>query len=84
MIPMLSKENLALYAFQKFGDTALQAAFCCIGNRADAEDVAQEVFFSLHKTPRDFADDEPELRALCDVYIRSFAELLRDGREESV
>lgn len=58
MIPMLSKENLALYAFRKFGDIALQAAFCCIGNRADAEDVAQEVFFSLHKTPRDFADDE--------------------------
>ncbi|MBQ8921585.1 MAG: sigma-70 family RNA polymerase sigma factor [Oscillospiraceae bacterium] len=55
---MLSKENIALYAFQKYGDTALQAAFCCIGNRADAEDVAQEVFFSLHREPRDFNDDE--------------------------
>ena len=55
---MLSKENLALYAFQKYGDTALQAAFCCIGNRADAEDIAQEIFFSLHRQPRDFADDD--------------------------
>ncbi|MBR3268541.1 MAG: sigma-70 family RNA polymerase sigma factor [Oscillospiraceae bacterium] len=55
---MLSKENIALYAFEKFGDTALQAAFCCIGNRADAEDVAQEVFFALHREPRDFNDDE--------------------------
>ena len=33
---------------------------------------------------RDFAADEPEMRALCDVYIRSFTELLRDGREEGV
>ena len=55
---MLSKENIALYAFQKYGDTALQAAFCCIGNRADAEDVAQEVFFALHRDPREFNDDE--------------------------
>jgi len=54
---MLSKENIALYAFQKYGDTALQAAFCCIGNRADAEDVAQEVFFALHREPREFNDD---------------------------
>ena len=51
-------ENIALYAFQKYGDTALQAAFCCLGNRADAEDVAQEVFFALHRKPRDFNDDE--------------------------
>ena len=55
---MLSKENIALYAFQKFGDTALQAAFCCIGSREDAEDIAQEVFFQLHQNPRDFNDDE--------------------------
>lgn len=51
-------ENIALYAFQKFGDTALQAAFCCLGSRADAEDVAQEVFFALHRNPRDFESDE--------------------------
>ncbi|MBQ6039358.1 MAG: RNA polymerase sigma factor [Oscillospiraceae bacterium] len=51
-------ENIALYAFRKFGDTALQAAFCCLGNRADAEDVAQEIFFALHRNPREFQDDE--------------------------
>lgn len=54
---MLS-ENIALYAFQKFGDAALQAAYCCLGNRADAEDVTQDVFFALHKHPRSFNDDE--------------------------
>lgn len=54
---MLS-ENIALYAFKKYGDTALQAAFACLGNQQDAEDVAQDVFFELHKKPRDFASDE--------------------------
>ena len=55
---MLSKDNIALYAFRKYGDTALQAAFCCLGNQADAEDVAQDVFFALHRHPREFNDDE--------------------------
>jgi RNA polymerase sigma-70 factor (ECF subfamily) len=55
---MLSESDIALYAFQKYGDTALQAAFCCLGSRADAEDVTQEVFFALHKAPRAFNDDE--------------------------
>lgn len=51
-------ENIALYAFRKYGDTALQAAFACLGNQQDAEDVAQDVFFELHKKPRDFVSDE--------------------------
>lgn len=54
---MLS-ENIALYAFRKYGDTALQAAFCCLGNQQDAEDVAQDVFFALHRHPKEFNDDE--------------------------
>ena len=36
----------------------MQAAFCALGNRQDAEDIAQEVFFALHREPRDFQDDE--------------------------
>lgn len=54
----MRSENIALYAFQKYGDTALQAAFACLGNRQDAEDVAQDIFFELHKHPHDFTDDE--------------------------
>ena len=59
---MLQKENIALYAFQKYGDTALQAAFCCTGNREDAEDIAQEVFFALHRNPVQF-QGESHLKA---------------------
>ena len=51
-------ENIALYAFQKYGDTALRAAFCYLGNLADAEDITQEVFFALHREPRIFKNDE--------------------------
>ena len=54
----MQRESIALYAFQKFGDTALQAAFCFLGSRPDAEDIAQEVFFALHREPRDFENDE--------------------------
>lgn len=54
----LQGENIALYAFRKFGDTALQAAFCFLGSLPDAEDIAQEVFFALHREPRDFENDE--------------------------
>ena len=51
-------ENIALYAFQKYGDTALQAAVCYLGCRADAEDITQEVFFALHREPREFKNDD--------------------------
>lgn len=53
----MQHENIALYAFQKYGDTALQAAFCCLGNRADAEHAAEAVFFALRRNPRTFHDD---------------------------
>ena len=33
---------------------------------------------------RYFADDEPQMRQLCDVYVRAFTELLRDAQEECV
>lgn len=51
-------ENIALYAFQKYGDTALRAAYCACGSREDAEDIAQEIFLELHANPRSFSGDE--------------------------
>lgn len=51
-------ENIALYAFRKFGDTVLRAAYACTGAYSEAEDITQEVFLSLHASPQDFNDDE--------------------------
>jgi RNA polymerase sigma-70 factor (ECF subfamily) len=50
--------NTALYAFRKFGDTVLRAAYACCGNYSEAEDITQDVFLMLHSKPQDFRDDE--------------------------
>ena len=41
-------DNSALYAFNKFGDTVLRAAFAMTGSYPEAEDITQEVFLTLH------------------------------------
>lgn len=51
-------DNSALYAFNKFGDTVLRAAFAMTGNYPEAEDITQEVFLTLHAKPQDFESDE--------------------------
>jgi len=51
-------ENEALYAFRTFGDTALRFAVCCTQNRAEAEDIVQDVLLMLHTAPRQFESDE--------------------------
>lgn len=50
--------NIALYAFRKFGDTVLRAAYACCGSYAEAEDITQDVFLQLHTKPQSFTDDE--------------------------
>lgn len=72
----MEREQIALYAFRKFGDTALQAAYCCCGNRQAAEEIAQEVFLALHENPPSFAGD-PHLKT---YIIRS---IIRIARERS-
>ena len=51
-------DNSALYAFNKFGDTVLRAAFAITGSYSEAEDITQEVFLTLHAKPQDFESDE--------------------------
>ena len=51
-------DNSALYAFNKFGDTILRAAFAMTGSYPEAEDITQEVFLTLHSKPQDFESDE--------------------------
>lgn len=51
-------DNIALYAFRKFGDTVLRAAYACCGNYSEAEDITQDVFLTLHSKPQTFKNDE--------------------------
>lgn len=55
---MDNTDNIALYAFRKFGDTVLRAAYTCCGSYAEAEDITQDVFLQLHTKPQSFTDDE--------------------------
>ncbi len=52
------KENVALNAFMKFGDTVLRVAFSYTGRMSDAEDITQDVFLTLHSKPVEFSNDE--------------------------
>lgn len=55
---MTGDNNIALYAFRTFGDTVLRAAYSCCGNYAEAEDITQDVFLTLHTKPQIFNTDE--------------------------
>lgn len=59
---MDSKDNTALYAFSRFGDDVLRAAYAGCGSYTEAEDITQEVFLTLHSRPQTFNDDD-HLRA---------------------
>lgn len=52
------KDSSALYAFNKFGDTVLRAAYAMTGSYYEAEDITQEVFLTLHAKPQSFETDE--------------------------
>ena len=58
MVVYLDNSNISLYAFRKYGDMVLRAAYACCGCYAEAEDIAQDVFLHLHATPVEFEDDE--------------------------
>lgn len=58
----MDKDNIALYAFRLYGDDVLRAAFAACGSYAEAEDITQEVFLTLHAQPRTFNDND-HLRA---------------------
>ena len=54
----MNTENTALFAFKKYGNTVLRAAFAFSGSYAEAEDIVQDVFLSLHTNPQNFNSDE--------------------------
>lgn len=82
--------NIALDAFRKYGDTVLRAAYACCGCFAEAEDITQEVFLSLHAKPQSFTDENHLkawlLRAAvnrCKNYHNSFTKKKRVALEDA-
>ncbi len=77
---MVRNDNTALYAFQKFGDTVLRAAFACCGSYSEAEDITQDTFLLLHAKPQSFTDDEHLKAWLLRVAVNKCKNLRRSFR----
>ncbi|NHM14683.1 sigma-70 family RNA polymerase sigma factor [Eggerthellaceae bacterium zg-886] len=74
--PMLPRKrqadaNSLEAAIDRFGDTVLRLAMSRLRNKADAEDVFQNVFLALHRSAPDFASAEHQkawlLRTTCNA-----------------
>ena len=76
----MNNDSTALYAFRKYGNTVLRAAFAISGSYAEAEDIVQDVFLSLHTKPRSFNDDEHLKAWLLRVTINKCKNLRRSFR----
>ena len=76
----MNNDSTALYAFKKYGNTVLRAAFAFCGSYAEAEDIVQDVFLSLHTDSRTFNDDEHLKAWLLRVTINKCKNLRRSFR----
>ncbi|MBQ8123017.1 MAG: RNA polymerase sigma factor [Ruminococcus sp.] len=54
----MDKGDTALYAFRKYGDTVIRAAYAVCGSYHEAEDITQEVFLKLHSSGQSFSGDD--------------------------
>lgn len=76
----MNNDSTALYAFRKYGNTVLRAAFAFCGSYAESEDIVQDVFLSLHTSPKNFNDDEHLKAWLLRVTINKCKNLKRSFR----
>lgn len=76
----MNNDSTALYAFRKYGNTVLRAAFAFCGSYAESEDIVQDVFLSLHTSPKTFNDDEHLKAWLLRVTINKCKNLRRSFR----
>ena len=76
----MNNDSTALYAFRKYGNTVLRAAFAFCGSYAESEDIVQDVFLSLHTSPKTFNDDEHLKAWLLRVTINKCKNLKRSFR----
>lgn len=77
----LTNENYITAAVNTYSDTVFRVAFQYVKNRADAEDVLQEVFLTLYKKTPQFSVDDNGLKAwLIRVTINKSKDFLRANK----
>lgn len=65
---------------EKFSGTVYRAAYCCLRNSADADDITQETFLALYTSDVDFTGDEHIKAWLIRVAVNRCRNLLRSFR----
>lgn len=73
---MLTDERFEALA-AKYIDTVYAVAFSALKNRADAEDVTQDVLIKLYRTERDFESEEHVKRWLIRVTVNQCRKVFR-------
>ncbi|HBJ25566.1 MAG TPA: hypothetical protein DDY65_06035, partial [Ruminococcaceae bacterium] len=65
---------------EKFSGTVYRAAYCCLRNSADADDITQDAFLALYTSSAEFTGDEHIRAWLIRVAINRCRNLLRSLR----
>ena len=65
---------------EKFSGTVYRAAYCCLRNQADADDITQDAFLALYTSDAEFAGDEHIKAWLIRVAVNRCRNLLRSFR----
>ena len=65
---------------EKFSGTVYRAAYCCLRNRADADDITQDAFLALYTSDTEFTGDEHIKAWLIRVAVNRCRNLLRSVR----
>ena len=65
---------------EKFSGTVYRAAYCCLRNPADADDITQEAFLALYTSDMEFTGDEHIKAWLIRVALNRCRNLLRSFR----
>ncbi|ASA26268.1 hypothetical protein B9T62_10385 [Paenibacillus donghaensis] len=74
---MSYSEQYITQRVRDYSDMVLRLAFAYLRNRADAQDVCQDVFIRLFKQPRTFTDHEHEWSWIIRVTINRCKDMLR-------
>lgn len=72
-------QSKAAEVVRRYSDTVYRLAFACVKNKADADDVFQEVFLRYFKQPREFESEEHRKAWLLRVTLNCSRKLLRSA-----